>query len=101
MPLRGRAKDAAVLLVMAMTLGACSPSDDEPLSERWVIEKHSPWNPDGRFAKYLSRRDGRGLRRVSGKLFAARYRSDDCVIYTGYDSGLYGVWARSRARLTS
>ena len=63
--------------------------DTEPLSERWVLQRHHSWNPDARPGTYLARKGA--TRPVSGKLIASRYVGDDCVIYSAYDYGVYGA----------
>jgi hypothetical protein len=81
----------AAIALFAFSLGR--PSRVEAISDRWVVEHYSPWNPDGHYAKYLARRGAFKNNTISGKIFDVRYVGDDCVIYSDYDYGygLYGV----------
>jgi hypothetical protein len=67
------------------------PSRVEAVSDHWVIEYYDRWNPDGLNVKQLARRGTLSDKRVSGNLVEFRYVGDDCVIYSDWDSDLYGV----------
>jgi hypothetical protein len=72
-----------------------SAPEVEAVSDQWVLVHYYPSNPDGRHASYLARRSAGGNKEVSGKILEHRYVGDDCVIYTDWDYGLFGVCGES------
>lgn len=70
---------------------ASRPSRVEAVSDHWVIDYYSSLNPDGLNVKQLARRGTRRNKDISGNLAKFRYVGDDCVIYSDWDSDLYGI----------
>ena len=85
------ARCAALVVVLGVAISCSTGPDTEPLSGRWVIEHHRPWNPDGRYRTYLARREASGLRRVSGVLRETRDLGDDCIAFIDGQGAVYGV----------
>ena len=86
-----------IVAAVALLLFSLSrPSRAETVSDHWVIEHYDPWNPDGRHTSFLARRSARSNKKVSGNIAAFRYVGDDCVIYSDWDSDLYGVCGESK-----
>ena len=77
--------------VALLLFGASRPASVEVTGDHWVLEHYHPWNPDGHYAKYLARRGALSNKTVSGEILDVRYVGDDCVIYSDYDGGLYGI----------
>lgn len=87
-------RSAMVLAVaLAASLAACGADAprEEKLAGRWVLQLVSPKGIHGRHSRYLGRTGPGATRRVTGEVLEARYVEDDCVIYSGYDRGLYTV----------
>jgi hypothetical protein len=80
-----------VAAVALLLFGASRPSSVEVIGDHWVLEHYHPWNPDGHYAKSLARRGVLRNKTVSGKILDARYAGDDCVMYSDYDGGFYGI----------
>jgi len=80
-----------VAAIALLIVGTSRPSRVEALSDHWVLEHYSPWNPDGHYAKYLARRGALRNKTVSGRILEVRYVGDDCVMYSDYDGELYGI----------
>ena len=81
--------------IALLLFGASRPSSVEVIGDHWVVEHYHPWNPDGHYAKYLARRGALSNKTVSGEILDVRYVGGDCVIYSDYDGGLYGICGES------